>query len=119
MIKKGIINFEYFFLMTKLSRFEVAVGKDTRHQTCCLYVLLYSSPLPFYPADMGSILIVHKHVQMTSRTSFERSIYVLRSILYVQFTCCVCVIGSKVQLLPTMEMSAGKHNACANSKIQY
>ena len=105
--------------MPKLSPFEVAVGKDTRHQTYCLYVLLYSSPLPFYPADMGSILIVHKHVQMTSRTSFERSIYVLRSILYVQFACCVCVVGSKVQLLLTMEMSAGKHNACANSKIEH
>ena len=52
MAKEEIINFNYFnFDIESCSffrRFEVAVCKKIRQQTCCSYVLSYSSPLPCY-----------------------------------------------------------------------
>ena len=51
-IKEETINFEtinFYFDIESYSfyhRFEVVVGKNIREQTCCLYVLFYSSPLP-------------------------------------------------------------------------
>ena len=52
LVKEGIINFKYFNFDTEsysLSRlFEFVVGKKTRQQTCCSFVLPYSSPLRCY-----------------------------------------------------------------------
>ena len=49
MIKEGIINFKYFnFDIESYSlfrQFEFVVGKKIRQETCCLYVLPYSSSL--------------------------------------------------------------------------
>ena len=46
-IKERITTFEYFCFDIGNYSFEVAVGRDIRYKTCCLYVLSYSSPLPF------------------------------------------------------------------------
>ena len=52
LVKEGIINFKYFNFDIEsysLSRlFEFVVGKKTRQQTCCSFVLPYSSPLRCY-----------------------------------------------------------------------
>ena len=49
-IKEGIINFKYFSFEIKsyslFHQFEVVVIKKIRQQTCCSYLLSYSSPLP-------------------------------------------------------------------------
>ena len=46
--KEGILNTFISTLKAILfCRFKVVLGKNIRQQTCCLYVLSYSSQLPF------------------------------------------------------------------------